>query len=126
MKPLLTIPIILLLTSCSQCPINQPSQTADTTVITTRVGEVFQITLHSNPTTGYRWRLGEDGAEGMVKLIGSEFVAPDTQRLGAGGLEVWTFRGVKPGKTILPFEYARPWEKGVEPKKTVRYEVGVE
>ena len=40
---------------------------------------------------------------------------PETEMVGAGGKEVWTFKGVRPGETTVELEYVRPWEAGVEP-----------
>ncbi len=124
MKPLLTIPLILLLTSCAPRPLYQPSRTDDGTVIDTRVGQLFRIILDSNPTTGYRWKYSED-PEGLVSLVESKYDPGHPERIGGGGFDLWIFEGVKPGKTTITFEYLRPWETGVEPVKRVRYEVRV-
>ena len=63
------------------------------------VGEEFSFTLASNATTGYHWELAEPLNEAIVKLVGSQYQAPNTNLLGAGGQEVWTFRAVGAGQT---------------------------
>ena len=65
-------------------------------------------------TTGDQWQLHDNLKEGVVKLVKSEYVAPETKMVGAGGKEVWTFKGVIPGET------------GVEPVERASYRVVVE
>lgn len=86
--------------------------------IEVQVGQEFAITLGSNPTTGYRWQLAEPLDESRLKLVGSEYKAPETERVGAGGREVWTFKAVGAGKTSIALRYVRPWEKDVPPAET--------
>ena len=100
-----------------------PAFCANSFFIATRSGTVFKITIDSNPTTGYSWRLGAKPDARLVKPAGSRFIAPQTKLVGAGGKEVWTFRALKPGKTKLSLEYARPWEKNMKPAEIRVYEV---
>jgi inhibitor of cysteine peptidase len=86
-------------------------------------GQNFNITLASNPTTGYHWELAAPLDEAVVKLVASEYKSPDTRMLGAGGQEIWTFRAVGRGQTVVQLKYVRPWEKDVAPIKTATYEV---
>ncbi len=90
------------------------------------LGERFSVFLDSNPTTGYRWQLGNPLDEAVLQLVGTEYEAPQSKLLGAGGKEKWTFRAVGRGVTSITLEYVRPWEKGVPPGKTVVYPVRVE
>ena len=53
-------------------------------------------------------------------------MAPETEMVGAGGKEVWTFQGVRPGETTVGLEYVRPWETGVNPVVVKSYGVTVE
>jgi len=86
--------------------------------IVTQAGKRFAVTLDANATTGFRWRLARPLDTHVVRLVGSEYRAPDVHRAGAGGKEVWTFEAVAPGRTIIAFEYVRPWEKDVPPART--------
>ncbi len=76
--------------------------------ITARVGEAFRITLDSNPTTAYTWRLAAPLPD-SVRLVDSRyFPSPGaTHLIGAGGSEAWTFQGVHPGQGTIQLEYAR-------------------
>ena len=83
------------------------------------------VLLNENPTTGYTWSF-QASAEGIVTLEKDEFIAPKTNTdganlLGAGGYHVWVFDGTAEGDVTLTFQYARSWEKDVEPEATVIY-----
>jgi len=52
-KILMIVPVVLLMAGCTCTPKNQCNVSEDSTMITTKVGEEFNITLDSNPTTGY-------------------------------------------------------------------------
>jgi len=82
--------------------------------ISVKQGEDFTLTLPSNRTTGYSWRMGEL-SPGVVQLLDHVYrQAADTPALvGAGGEERWTFKAVGAGQVTLRFEYVRPWEAGV-------------
>ncbi|NSW85179.1 MAG: protease inhibitor I42 family protein [Syntrophobacteraceae bacterium] len=90
-----------------------------------QVGEEFTITLESNPTTGYGWQLTGKPNPDVVRHVSNEFKGSETGMLGAGGMEWWKFRTVGQGKTVLSFEYLRPWEKGEAPIRKIRFTVVV-
>lgn len=77
-------------------------------------GELI-VTLCSNPTTGFQW--SEDaniGDETVLQQYEHNFIPPEgTGVVGAAGKDVWTFKSLKAGTTIISFDYSRPWE-GVE------------
>ena len=123
---LLIVLAILILAGCICTQKNQCNTTKDSTMITTKVGEEFNITLDSNPTTGYQWKLLGGFKWDVVEPGDAEYVATETQRIGAGGKDNWTFKAVGPGETTMTFEYFRPWEKGVDPVERVNYRVVVE
>lgn len=85
----------------------------------------FSITLPSNPTTGYMWRLNNQPDITIVKHIDNVYNAPKVTMPGAGGEEVWTFQGLKKGTAQIVLEYARPWEKDVPPIKSQGFIVTV-
>jgi inhibitor of cysteine peptidase len=95
------------------------------TRIDSRVGEDIVITLQSNPTTGYGWRLAGPLNERIVKLTRRDFVPSRTDLAGAPGKEVWVFRAIGKGVTAIAFEYVRSWEKGVPPAQEESYTVRV-
>jgi predicted secreted protein len=86
-------------------------------------GQKFTIILGANHTTGYRWEIASSPDIKTVELVGSEYKASDTQKVGSGGREVWTYLAKNPGKTKVVFKYVRPWEKGAGPAKTSSFEI---
>lgn len=87
------------------------------------VGKTFNVTLDSNPTTGYRWQLAKPLDEAILKLVGSEYKKPATKLVGAGGKEVWVFKAVAKGQASIQMKYVRPWEKDVGPVKKATFTV---
>jgi predicted secreted protein len=51
----------------------------------------------------------------MVKLESSKYTPSATDRVGAGGVEKWTFVAIKKGTTRISLKYVRPWEKDKPP-----------
>jgi inhibitor of cysteine peptidase len=95
--------------------------------ISVRVGETFSIALDSTPGTGYSWELAQAPDEALVRLVGSEYVAPaGAAPPGAPGREVWTFAAVAPGQTTITLHYRRPWESGQAPARLSRTVVSVQ
>lgn len=79
--------------------------------IKVKVGNNFKIELKSNATTGYQWKLAAPLDEKIVRLVSSDYIAPNTNLIGAGGKEVWVFKAVRKGKTKITLDYVRAWEK---------------
>ncbi len=75
----------------------------------------FVITLPANPTTGYQWTVKQYDKT-LLQLTNSQYHAPDTNLIGAGGQMTFTFSRAKhvtyPKSTTLLFCYARGWESG--------------
>lgn len=82
------------------------AEDAGTTVSLAPDDEVV-ITLESNVTTGFAWKLALEPDPAVLELVGSTYVAPETDLVGAGGQEVWTFRAVGGGSTELELRYER-------------------
>lgn len=74
-------------------------------------GSEITVTLASNPSTGFEWVCYTAGGYSAV-IEGGAFICDDPNHdlCGAPGKSTWTVRPVSPGRTIIVFEYARPWE----------------
>ncbi|MFA4888411.1 MAG: protease inhibitor I42 family protein [Candidatus Omnitrophota bacterium] len=92
-------------------------------IITVYSGKEFEIKLDSNGTTGYLWQLATPIDAAMINLKQSEYIAPNTNLVGAPGIEKWTFIALKPGKARVSLKYVRPWEKGIAPVNKKEFKV---
>ena len=73
----------------------------------------FTIQLPSNPTTGYSWFI-KDYDDRLVEPTKHQFISPKNEKVGAGGMETWTFKATRaafevPHMTQISFVYAQPW-----------------
>lgn len=79
------------------------------TIVQTSVNEEFEVTLDSNPSTGYQWQVRNIDAT-IAELVNDEYIPPESGLVGAPGKQVFTFEALKEGKTTIELEYVRPWE----------------
>ena len=88
-----------------------------------KVNHEFTIALASNPTTGYSWMAKSD--PNYVQLVNSTYMPYRTISgiVGSGGIQIFTFKAIKPGITRITMDYQRPWAETVPPLKEVRYNV---
>lgn len=82
-----------------------------------RVEDQFTLTLRTNPSTGYSWKVVSSG-EPVIRQLGEAEFTPDSHMAGAGGTERYTFRADNAGTAALKLVYVRPWEKDAEPVNT--------
>jgi inhibitor of cysteine peptidase len=94
------------------------------TEITVGVGEEFELRLESNATTGYAWQVVEQ--PDAIALVSSDYEAPDTSLVGAGGMEVFVFEGVAEGSGELRLEYVRSFDDPPQPAETADFQVRVD
>ncbi len=94
--------------------------------IAVQTGTQFTITLPSNVTTGYSWRLAKEPDPKILKFVSSTYVESSGTAIGRGGTEVWTFQAVAKGSQTVKMDYARPWEKNASPAKSQTFAVSVQ
>jgi inhibitor of cysteine peptidase len=82
-----------------------------------QVGDMLQVNLESNPSTGYTWSV-ESLDPAVLKLVGEPEFHSASSALGASGAVTYRFEAVGAGQATLKMVYARPFEKGVPPLKT--------
>lgn len=90
-------------------------------VIETKVGNKFKIELKSNPSTGYQWQLEKPLDKNFVKLVSSNYFHSNTPLIGAGGKEVWVFKAIKKGETVISLKYVRSWEVNQPAAENIEY-----
>ncbi len=77
-------------------------------------GSSITVTLWSNQTTGFRWSESANiQDQTIVQQTGHKYLAPEDKGVvGSAGNEVWTFKTLKAGTTMVSMEYSQPWEGG--------------
>jgi inhibitor of cysteine peptidase len=85
---------------------------------------IVLIALESNPSTGYSWEAEYDDA--MLELVEETFEPGEYAKeniVGAGGTELFRFKGLSKGETEITFNYKRSWETEVLDTKVFTVEV---
>jgi inhibitor of cysteine peptidase len=84
--------------------------------------ETFEVSLNSNPTTGYSWKWLNKPNK-LVDKVSMNYIAMEVKKgiVGSGGSEIWKFKGTKSGIDTLTLEYCRPWDANstVQTKKII-------
>jgi predicted secreted protein len=91
-------------------------------------GSDINVTLCSNPSTGFAWGEPELGDTSVVRLVDRSYQAPGGGTLpvvGAAGGEVMTFHAVAAGTTTVSVRYSQPWAGGTEGRWTYRLSITV-
>jgi inhibitor of cysteine peptidase len=86
-------------------------------------GEVLQVSLHENPTTGFRWSI-ELLDNSLIQFRGDSFSNQATA-VGGGGVRTFNFLAVRRGTTDLRLGLARQWEPTKEPGKKVSFKLRI-
>lgn len=85
-------------------------------------GHEKRIVLKENPSTGYSWKIDEDGSENLSLLaIVDHGHKRGANMPGAPGERSWTLRAKGGGRAVLQIVYQRPWEPA--PVETQRFDI---
>jgi len=82
-------------------------------------GDEFSISLTSNPSTGFHWKMTLPESDKAVTFLKSEYVASQQSMPGVPGQEVFRFKALTAGETKAAFVYERPWETKVAPTRKI-------
>ncbi len=81
--------------------------------------DFLQVTLCSNPTSGFEWKLTDVNGQLRVEFMSKEYIPPTTNEIeGADGIEIWTFTVHVMGDATISMEYSQPWEGGTQAART--------
>ena len=121
-----TLPIILLLVSFSASASVSVKLTDEDLGSTVKlgIGEILEVVLRGNPTTGYAWDIASLDKE-ILKQVGETEFKPDRKARGSGGKIIMRFKAQAAGKTSLKIIYHRPFEKERSPIKVFEVTVSV-
>lgn len=94
--------------------------------VTLKTGDVLSITLDSNPSTGYSWKVSQNDPKVLLPLGDPQFSLGGKEPMpGAGGTETFQFKALAKGLTPLTLVYVRPWETSVTPTPNDTFSVTV-
>lgn len=101
-------------------------QKVTTRAVTLAVGDTLQVSLASNPSTGYQWAEQMTISDpDVLAQAGHETIKAGADRPGAAGSEVWALQAIGLGTTTVTTRYGRPWEGGEKDAWTFTAEVTV-
>ncbi|RCL23560.1 peptidase inhibitor I42 [Pseudomonas sp. AFG_SD02_1510_Pfu_092] len=119
--PRLLVPLsFALLSACAQQPTQPVALDAESECPThLQVGQTLTLTLPSNPSTGYRWRV-ENPAANVLQSLGPEvYSAPEEEDMvGSAGVSTWRYQASSSGAGQLVLVYQQPWAADVAPVQT--------
>jgi inhibitor of cysteine peptidase len=72
------------------------------------VGQVMEVRLAENPTTGYRWAVVANGAPACA-VLNDRFERPAGPP-GAGGEHMWQIKGIAAGECEIAMHYRRSFQ----------------
>jgi len=92
--------------------------------VTMSVGDMLQLMLPENPTTGYTWAIVTND-EGVLAPSGEPAYEVESDAIGAGGTKTFMFQALAPGTSVLQIVNARQWETPVVPAETFELTIQV-
>ncbi len=131
MAAVFMLSLVLMVTGCGKKEEGKTDEEEQVVTEETRqgfdveTGQHFNLTLESNPTTGYGWQTAAAPDEKIVRVLASDYIAPQGDLVGAPGEQVWHFWAVGEGSTTMVLEYARPWEAETPPAKRLSVDLKV-
>ncbi|HEU4741717.1 MAG TPA: protease inhibitor I42 family protein [Meiothermus sp.] len=72
------------------------------------IGDTLVIALESNLSTGFRWVLPAFIDGFLLEAQGEDYLAAKPGVIGGGGRQIFRYRAVRTGQTLLQFEYLSP------------------
>ena len=74
-----------------------------------KVGDVLEVRLRANPSTGYMWYLHKDSTK-LLKLTGQSQTEPTEPGVGRPVFQIFKFDARSVGDGVLLLHYVRSWE----------------
>lgn len=114
--------VFLLFVSCPTT--NNTTLQQDT--IKAKLSDTFTIKIPSSIGTGYTWQFQDTVNNRFVSLEKKEYKEGATDKDGATGIDVFTFKAQQKGSTDLHFKYLRNWQKEKTAKEERSFKVVIE
>lgn len=84
------------------------NQDANGGQIEVSVGELFNVCLAENPTTGYRWDVAAESSP-AIRVMRDSYHS-ESGMVGAPGVREWQFQAEAPGTHSLVLVEKRSWQ----------------
>jgi predicted secreted protein len=120
---------VLALLFAASCGADEPRTYTDTDTgaeIELATGDQFELRLPSNPSTGYQWIESPSDIGAFLTLVSQTYQAPETDRVGVAGTEVFRYEATAQGAGILRLEYVRTFEDPVVAERVVEYIIRID
>lgn len=117
------IALILVATACGGGSTRELTESDSGSVVDVEIGDVIEIRLEENPSTGYTWEL--EAPPASVELTNDVFVSGDNTLVGGAGTRQLDFAVIEEEAGILRLEYLRPFDDPPVAEKVVEYIVVV-
>ncbi len=126
-RKLTGILVVIAFTILAGCAVRQPVplRVNGDMAAAIEIGQMLEVELATNPTTGYSWQLEVSPPDGIVRRVGEGDYSASSDLVGAGGTTLYRFTGDEKGQAIVVFKYLRTWEKGIAPVKTYNLTITV-
>jgi inhibitor of cysteine peptidase len=85
------------------------------------VGQMMELRLNENPTTGFRWSFAADGRPFCTVV--SDSYTPREGPPGAGGHHAWQIKATRSGNCHLELLYRRPYDPDAASARTFTLDV---
>ncbi|MGD6749407.1 protease inhibitor I42 family protein [Streptomyces sp. BH105] len=82
-------------------------------------GDLVNVALPENPTTGHLWQIASVSSEGLLPQA-VHFSPGDATAPGSAGTRTFTFRTQAPGRATLELHLRRPWQAAAPPPDVSR------
>ncbi|MFZ3555056.1 protease inhibitor I42 family protein [Streptomyces sp. BH055] len=79
-------------------------------------GDLVNVALPENPTTGHLWQTASVSSEGLLPQA-VHFSPGDATAPGSAGTRTFTFRTQAPGRATLELHLRRPWQATAPPTR---------
>jgi inhibitor of cysteine peptidase len=87
------------------------------------VGQVIELRLKENPSTGFQWSFAADGTP-SCRIVSDRFERHQGPP-GAGGVHEWQIKAVTAGTCHLRILYRRPFEPAAPPARSFTLDLQV-
>lgn len=91
------------------------------------MGKTLTVSLCSNKTTGFSWpEKAQIGDPQVAEQTAYKWSAPESSgKVGVPGTEVYTFRALQPGTSVISLAYSQPWAGGQKNARTFKINLTV-